>query len=115
MLRKLLSSARQFGTNLQGLRCKRRQRSMRLCETLPLGERRFLALVEVERQKFLLGTAGNSISLLATLSSSADRDCSSRRVDVRPSCQEDAWQRESASAINTEVVTFDAGERESWQ
>jgi flagellar biogenesis protein FliO len=88
---------------------------MRLCETLPLGERRFLALVEVEQQKFLLGTAGNSISLLATLPSAADCNRPSHRVNAGPSRQEEAWQRESASAINTEAVTFDARERESWQ
>jgi len=40
---------------------------MRLCETLSLGERRFLAVVVVEEQRYLVGGAGNSISLLAQL------------------------------------------------
>jgi len=40
---------------------------LRLCETLALGERRFLAVVQFEQQKFLIGTAGNSISLLTRL------------------------------------------------
>jgi flagellar biogenesis protein FliO len=41
---------------------------MRLCETLPLGDRRYLALVEVDGHRFLLGAAGNSLSLLARMS-----------------------------------------------
>lgn len=40
---------------------------MRLCETLPLGDRRYLALVSVEGRRYLLGSAGSSISLLASL------------------------------------------------
>lgn len=45
---------------------------MKLCETLSLGERRFLLLVKVEKRKFLLGAAGTSISLLAELHSPED-------------------------------------------
>jgi len=40
---------------------------MRLCETLSLGERRFLAVVRVDDEQFLIGGAGNSISLLTRL------------------------------------------------
>jgi flagellar biogenesis protein FliO len=58
----LLAHARSIGS--------RKQRVMQLCETLPLGERRFLLLVKVEEQKFLVGAAGNSISLLAKISPS---------------------------------------------
>jgi flagellar biogenesis protein FliO len=50
----------------------RRERKMRLCETLSLGERRFLALVLVEQQKFLVGGSGNSVTLLARLPSEPD-------------------------------------------
>ena len=56
----------------RGIAVRRRPRTMHLCETLPLGERRFLAVVMVERQKFLVGTAGNSIALLARLPSNGD-------------------------------------------
>jgi flagellar biogenesis protein FliO len=45
---------------------------MRLCETLPLGDRRYLALVEVDGHRFLVGAAGNSLSLLARLSLPAE-------------------------------------------
>jgi len=46
-------------------------RQLRLCETLALGERRFLAVVECGQQKLLIGGAGGSLALLKELS--ADR------------------------------------------
>jgi flagellar biogenesis protein FliO len=59
----------RFGQQITG---GRGERKMRLCETLSLGERRFLALVVVERQKFLVGGSGSSIALLARLPSEPD-------------------------------------------
>jgi hypothetical protein len=38
-----------------------------VCETLSLGDRRFLAVIEFDRQEFLLAGSGNSLSLLARL------------------------------------------------
>ena len=46
---------------------RRPARQLRLCETLSLGERRFVAVVQFEQQRFLLGGTGNSIALLACL------------------------------------------------
>jgi len=46
-------------------------RRLQLCESLPLGEKRFLAVVRVDAQRFLIGGTGNSIALLATLSGPA--------------------------------------------
>jgi len=57
---------------------QRRKNDLRLCETLSLGDKRFLAVVLVDQQKFLVGGAGNSVALLAKLSSQA----SSRRDEV---------------------------------
>lgn len=54
------------------MRCGRKQRCMRLCETLPLGDRRYLALVEIDGRRFLVGAAANSLSLLARLPSPPD-------------------------------------------
>jgi flagellar biogenesis protein FliO len=45
----------------------RRSRRLRVCETLSLGERRFLAVIEFDRQEFLVGGSGNSLELLARL------------------------------------------------
>jgi hypothetical protein len=36
-------------------------------ETLSLGDKRFLAVVEFDRQEFLVGGSGNSLALLARL------------------------------------------------
>lgn len=47
----------------------RRERSLRLRESLSLGEKRFLAVVQFEQQQFLVGGAGSSISLLTQLPS----------------------------------------------
>jgi len=55
--RRLLSLAR--GT--------RPVKRLRLSETLQLGERRFLAVVEFERQRFLIGGTANSIAMLSEL------------------------------------------------
>ena len=38
-----------------------------LCETVSLGEKRFVAIVKVDGQQFLLGGAAGSVSLLARL------------------------------------------------
>lgn len=67
-LRRLLSAARRWS---QTVSLKRRENQMRLCETLSLGDRRFLALVLVEQQKYLVGGAPNSVALLAKLPSLA--------------------------------------------
>lgn len=50
---------------------KRLPQRLRLGETLSLGERRFVAVVEFERQKFLVGGNGNAVSLLANLQAPA--------------------------------------------
>lgn len=59
-LRRLTSAGRNLAV-------QRRQRNLRLGETLALGEKRFLAVVFVENRKFLVGGAANSLSLLAEL------------------------------------------------
>jgi hypothetical protein len=46
---------------------RRRPRCLRLCESLPLGEHRFVAVVEFERWRFLVGGTAASLVLLARL------------------------------------------------
>jgi len=48
----------------------RRERRLRLCETLSLGEKRFIAVVEYGKQKFLLAGTQQNISLLKSLDES---------------------------------------------
>ena len=52
---------------LPTLRMHRRERALRICETLPLGEKRFLAVVQFEGRRFLIGATNQSISLLDRL------------------------------------------------
>ena len=54
----------------------RRQRRLRLCETLALGEKRFLAVVAFEQQEFLVGGTGSTITLLTQLRSEPQRGLS---------------------------------------
>jgi len=56
---------------LRSVKIRRRERFMRLCETLPLGEKRFLAIVQIEQQRFLIATTNQSISLLYCLEGSS--------------------------------------------
>lgn len=42
-------------------------RRLRLCETVALGEKRFVAVIEFEKRRFLIGGASNSVSLLTEL------------------------------------------------
>jgi flagellar biogenesis protein FliO len=46
---------------------RRSVRRLRLSETLSLGEKRFLAVVQFQQQEFLVGGTGTSIALLAKL------------------------------------------------
>jgi flagellar biogenesis protein FliO len=58
-LRKMVKRIRQVG--------RRSPRRLRLCESLPLGDRRFVAVVEFEQSRFLLGGTAASLVLLARL------------------------------------------------
>jgi flagellar biogenesis protein FliO len=65
MLQFIISATKKAFSSAKSIRGNRGHRSMRLCETLSLGDRRSLALIVVGQEKFLVATAGNSISLLA--------------------------------------------------
>jgi hypothetical protein len=44
-----------------------RSRELQVCESTQLGEKRFVALIQADGQRFLIGGTSNSISLLASL------------------------------------------------
>ncbi len=44
-----------------------RTRRLRLCETLSLGDRRFVALIQVDRREYLIGASSTQVQLLAQL------------------------------------------------
>ncbi len=56
---------------LLSVRVRRGERSLRICETLPLGEKRLLAVVQFEGRRFLIGATNQSICLLDRLDSSS--------------------------------------------
>jgi len=51
----------------RALKRRRSAHRLHLSETLSLGEKRFLAVVQFQQQEFLVGGTGNSIALLARL------------------------------------------------
>jgi flagellar biogenesis protein FliO len=55
---------------VRGVGC-RPARRLRLCESLGLGDRRFVAVVQFEEMRFLVGGTSSSLVLLAQLESDA--------------------------------------------
>jgi flagellar biogenesis protein FliO len=49
------------------VRSVRPARRLRVCEAVPLGDKRFVAVLQFERNRFLIGGAANSIVLLTRL------------------------------------------------
>jgi hypothetical protein len=52
---------------LRGVRIQPTRKTLRLCENLPLGDKRFVAVIQVESERFLIGGAAGSVSLLTRL------------------------------------------------
>ncbi len=52
---------------LRKIQIRQNNKRLRVCETVPLGERRFIAVIQVDNKQFLVGGASNSVSLLAQL------------------------------------------------
>lgn len=61
----------RFWESLPKLRVRPAVRRLRVCESVSLGEKRLVAVVEYEGQRFLIGGA-HSVSLLAKLGESPD-------------------------------------------
>jgi len=57
---------------LDGARIRRAPRRLRLCESLALGEKRFVAVIEFETERFLVGGGTASVNLLARLGEAPD-------------------------------------------
>lgn len=54
------------------VRVRQVKKRLRVCETVPLGEKRFVAVIQVDDKQFLVGGASNSVSLLAQLDKPAE-------------------------------------------
>jgi len=63
----------------QAIRATQRPpRRLRLCENLPLGDRRFVAVIEYEHSRFLVGGTPGSLVLLAQLGNPSPNGASSQ-------------------------------------
>ncbi len=55
-------------TMVQGLwKTKRAQKHLRVCESVSLGDKRFVAVIQVDQERFLVGGAANSVAMLSRL------------------------------------------------
>jgi flagellar biogenesis protein FliO len=63
-------------------RMQKPARRLRLAESLPLGDRRFVAVVEFDEQRFLVGGTSGSLVLLATLGGGVDMPASITRDPI---------------------------------
>jgi len=54
--------------NLAGtLKTQRNAKALRLCETISLGEKRFLAIVQVDQERILIGGSASTVAMLTRL------------------------------------------------
>jgi flagellar biosynthesis protein FliO len=51
----------------RSVRVRRRPRALTLCETVSLGDKRYVAVVQFEQRRFLLGVTAQSVALLQAL------------------------------------------------
>jgi hypothetical protein len=83
---------------------RRPERRLRVAETVALGERRFVAVVEFEQARFLVGGTSASLSLLARLSNTEDRvdTAACQRIERRKD-REDREDKEKSAPRPVEV------------
>jgi flagellar biogenesis protein FliO len=62
----------RFWSALPALRVRKAPRQLRLCESVSLGEKRVVAVIQYQTQRFLIGGSAQSVSLLARLGESPD-------------------------------------------
>jgi len=54
------------------VRVRQNKKRLRVCETVALGDKRFVTIIQVDDKQFLVGGASNSVSLLAQLDKPAE-------------------------------------------
>ncbi len=60
------SSVRAFVRSLAG-RARRKRKTLSVSATAALGDRRFVSVIQFERQRFLIGSSPSSVTLLSQL------------------------------------------------
>src|SRR5258705_13823608 len=55
---------------LRRVRVQQARKSLRVCENVSLGDKRFVAVIQVDEERFLIGGSSSSMSLLSRLQES---------------------------------------------
>jgi flagellar biogenesis protein FliO len=88
-------------------------RQLHLRETLALGERRFIAVVEFERQKFLIAGTGSSVAMLTALPSPETSPQNAEGARPAGQGEERHKKKEAHSTAHEEVPTWEFSTLES--
>lgn len=56
-----------FQWMLQRVTVKQARKNLKVCENVSLGEKRFVAVIQVDEERFLIGGSSSSVSLLTRL------------------------------------------------
>ena len=67
----LSATAMRLWSRVESHRASQRQRTLRVVETVGMGEKRFVAIVEVQQARYLVGGGAAGVSLLARLDAAA--------------------------------------------
>jgi flagellar biogenesis protein FliO len=68
----LLDVIRQLQKQFAKVHIRQNKKRLRVCETVQLGEKRIVAVIQVDDKQFLVGGGSNSIALLAELEKPAE-------------------------------------------
>jgi hypothetical protein len=68
----LLKVLNRIWAQASQVRVRQNKKRLRVCETVSLGDKRFVAVIQVDDKQFLLGGAPNSVSLIAQLDKPAE-------------------------------------------
>jgi flagellar biogenesis protein FliO len=82
-------------------------RQLRLRETLALGERRFIAVVEFEQQKFLIAGTGTSVVMLTVLPTPKTSPRNPEEVRPAEHQEEGHKKKEAHERAHEEVPTWE--------
>jgi flagellar biogenesis protein FliO len=52
---------------LQRVTVKQARKNLKVCENVSLGEKRFVAVIQIDDERFLIGGSSSSVSLLTRL------------------------------------------------
>jgi flagellar biogenesis protein FliO len=90
-----------------------RRRQLRLTETLGLGEHRFVAVIEFERRRFLLGGTARSLTLLTELAAAVpDQTTVNLEVEAQAQAQAQA-EGKAVARVKTDGAANSSPVREA--